>query len=81
MIIQIYEIQNPSEAAALIELGVDHIGSVLLGEQGWKVPAIQETIELVNSTNAKSSLIPLFNDLDSVLRALDYYRPHIVHTV
>ena len=79
MIIQIYEIQNPSEAAALIELGVDHIGSVLLSEQGWKVPAIQETIQLVNSTSAKSSLLPLFNDVDSVLRTLDYYHPHIVH--
>ena len=79
MLIQIYEIQNPSEAAALIELGVDHIGSVLLSEQQWKVPAIQETIQLINSTSSKSSLIPLFNDRDLVFRTLDYYRPHIVH--
>ena len=32
MIIQIYEIQTPSEAERCIELGVDHIGSVILSE-------------------------------------------------
>jgi len=30
MIVQIYEIQTPSEAEAMIHLGVDHIGSVIL---------------------------------------------------
>ena len=28
--IQLYEIQTPAEAEALIALGVDHIGSVIL---------------------------------------------------
>jgi len=28
-IIQIYEVQKPKEAEALVDLGVDHIGSVL----------------------------------------------------
>ena len=30
MLIQIYEIQTPREAEALVAMGVDHIGSVLL---------------------------------------------------
>ncbi|MBW2429203.1 MAG: hypothetical protein JRF56_09610 [Deltaproteobacteria bacterium] len=79
MIIQIYEIQSPAEANALIELGVDHTGSVIVSETEWKVPEIRETLEVVRSSSAKSSLIPLFNRLDSVLRALDYYQPDIIH--
>ena len=79
MIIQIYEIQDPAEAETIIELGVDHIGSVIVSETNWKVPAVRDTTEMVRSSPAKSSLIPLFNTLDSVLRTLDYYQPDIVH--
>jgi phosphoribosylanthranilate isomerase len=79
MIIQIYEIQDPTEAEMLIALGVDHIGSVLVSATDWKVPMVKETLEFVQSTSAQSSLIPLFNTPDAVLRALDYYQPDIVH--
>ncbi|CAB1061209.1 Phosphoribosylanthranilate isomerase (EC [Olavius sp. associated proteobacterium Delta 1] len=79
MIIQIYEIQTPAEAVVMIELGVDHIGSVIVSEVEWKIPAVKETLAAVRSASAKSSLIPLFNTLDSVLRTLDYYQPDIVH--
>ncbi len=79
MIIQIYEIQTPTEAEILTRLGVDHIGSVIISETEWKIPEVRETLNFVRSTSAKSSLIPLFNTLDSVLRTLDYYRPDIVH--
>ena len=79
MIIQIYEVQNPGEAQKLIEIGVDHIGSVVLSDDDWKIPAVKATIDLVRASTAKSSLIPLFNSLDSVLRTLDYYQPDIVH--
>jgi phosphoribosylanthranilate isomerase len=79
IIIQIYEVQNPEEAEKLISIGVDHIGSVIVSEMDWKVPGVAETIERVRSSPAKSSLIPLYNSLDSVLRALDYYQPDIVH--
>jgi len=79
MIIQIYEIQNPTEGEMLIALGVDRIGSVLVNETDWKVPMVKETLELVRSTSAQSSLIPLFKTSDAVLRALDYYQPDIVH--
>ncbi len=79
IIIQIYEIQTPSEAESMLELGVDHIGSVLTSETDWKKSNIKETVTLVNSGSGRSSLIPLFSEPDVVFNVLDYYRPHIVH--
>ena len=71
IIVQIYEIQDPREAALLVEIGVDHIGSVIVSETEWKVPGVKNTIRQVRSAAAKSSLIPLFNSLDAVLYTLD----------
>ena len=79
IIIQIYEVQTPAEAKQLIELGVDHIGSVIVSEDNWKVPPIQETIEEIKGTNSKSSLIPLFKKAEIIFKVLDYYKPDIVH--
>jgi len=79
MIIQIYEIQTPAEAQRMIDLGVDHIGSVIVSEAEWKVPELKDTLACVRSSSAKSSLIPLFHTPDSVFRLLDYYRPDIIH--
>lgn len=79
MITQIYEIQTPGEAEAMIELGVDHIGSVVLSKVDWRQPLIRETIELVAGSAAKSSLILLYEDPDRISFSLDYYRPDIVH--
>ena len=79
MIIQIYEIQTPHEAEALIELGVDHVGSVILSESKWKVPSVRDTIDFARSVGARSSLIPLFGNVDAISRALEYYQPDIVH--
>jgi phosphoribosylanthranilate isomerase len=79
MIIQIYEIQTAVEAQTLIDLGVDHIGSVIVSEAEWKVPEVKDALECVRSSSAKSSLIPLFNTPGSVFRILEYYRPDIIH--
>lgn len=79
MIIQIYEIQTPHEAEALIEAGVSHIGSVLTSDGALRQPLLKETIDAVRKSTSKSSLIPLFSDIDSILHALDYYKPDIVH--
>jgi len=64
MITQIYEIQTPQEAEKCIELGVDQIGSVLLSQE---------------RTDIKCSIIPLFQDSNTLYRAIDYYRPHFIH--
>ncbi len=79
IITQIYEVQTPAEAKQLIELGVDHIGSVIVSEDNWKVPLIKETIENIKGTISKSSLIPLFKKPEIIIKVLDYYRPDIVH--
>ncbi|MEA2039093.1 MAG: hypothetical protein U9N82_04600, partial [Thermodesulfobacteriota bacterium] len=79
MIVQIYEIQTPYEAEACIESGVDHLGSVLLSKENWRVPALKEVIRLSQDAGTKNSLIPLFSEIDSLYRALDYYRPHYIH--
>ncbi|MDA8124429.1 MAG: hypothetical protein M0009_04470 [Deltaproteobacteria bacterium] len=79
-LIQLYEIQEPREAERLIALGVDHIGSVLVDPEAWKVSTIRDVVRLVQqSEEAKSTLIPLLPKVDDVLRALDYYRPDFVH--
>jgi phosphoribosylanthranilate isomerase len=79
IIIQIYEVQTPSEAEKLMVLGVDHIGSVIVSKASWKVPPIKDTVRLIQEKGCKSTLIPLFDDLEAISFMLDYYDPDIVH--
>ncbi len=79
MIVQIYEIQTPAEAQRCLELGVDHIGSVLLSQSEWRRPEIKEVVRLSAGTPTKNSIIPLFGKLEVISQALDYYHPHFVH--
>ncbi|MDA8142287.1 MAG: hypothetical protein M0036_26875 [Desulfobacteraceae bacterium] len=79
MLVQIYEIQTPVEAQLMLDLGVDHIGSVLLSERTWRDEAILQTVRLVQAGGRKSSLIPLFQDVDLISRAIEFYRPDIIH--
>ena len=79
MIVQVYEIQTPQEAEQCIELGVDHVGSVLLGRDRWRQPLIRDVVRLSEGTAVKNSVIPLFLDPDMLARAIDYYRPDFVH--
>lgn len=79
LIVQIYEVQTPSEADKLMALGVDHIGSVIVSQKSWKVPSVRDTVQLVQGMNGKSSVIPLFDDLETICFVLDYYKPDIIH--
>jgi phosphoribosylanthranilate isomerase len=79
VIVQIYEIQTPQEAARIAELGADHIGSVLLSEEAWKDSLLKETVETVRHAGRKSSLIPLFGSVETISKAVDFYRPDILH--
>ncbi|MGD8368653.1 MAG: hypothetical protein PVG78_13525 [Desulfobacterales bacterium] len=79
ILVQIYEIQTPGEAESMVRLGVDHVGSVLLAEDRWKDRIIRNTVGEVQRLGARSSLIPLFHDEETLCRALEYYRPDIVH--
>lgn len=78
-IVQIYEIQTPDEARSMIDLGVDHIGSVVTSIDLRHDPIIRETVSVVRKLGAVSSLIPLYTDQEAVFETLDYYQPHIVH--
>ena len=78
-LVQIYEVQEPAEAEALIALGVDNIGSVLLSNDSWKVESIRKTVQTIQRAGAKSGLIPLLSDPLTVFHALDYYQPDFVH--
>ena len=79
IIVQIYEVQTAAEAQHLIDLDVDHIGSVILSQENWRQSAIKETIQTIRSSTAKSSLIPLYHHPETVLQTLEYYHPDIVH--
>jgi len=79
MIVQIYEIQTPREAEKCIELGVDHLGSVLLSDKDWRQPILRETIRLSEGSHSKNSIIPLFQKIETIYRVLDYYQPHFIH--
>jgi len=79
MIVQIYEIQTAAEARRMIELGVDHIGSVVLSACQWQSDDLKVAIETVQSAGCLSSLIPLFDDPDLIARMVEYYHPDILH--
>jgi phosphoribosylanthranilate isomerase len=79
MIVQIYEIQTPAEAAKCIELGVDHIGSVLLSRDRWRLTELRDVIRLSRGTKTKNALLPLFQDRQTLFRSIEYYRPHFIH--
>ncbi|PKN84994.1 MAG: hypothetical protein CVU51_09510 [Deltaproteobacteria bacterium HGW-Deltaproteobacteria-1] len=78
-IIQIYEVQKPKEAEALIDLGVNNIGSVLIDQAKWKKPAIRKTVQVIRQAGARSGLIPLFKDPIKIFQAIDYYQPDFIH--
>jgi phosphoribosylanthranilate isomerase len=79
VIVQLYEIQEPREAERLVEMGVDHIGSVIHSPDRWKIPTLRDVVRLTRGSKAKSTLIPLIEKDDDLLRALDYYQPDFVH--
>lgn len=79
MIVQIYEIQTPEEAEKCIQLGVHHLGSVLLSEREWRNPVLKEVSDLCRAAEAKHTLIPLFQDPQILYQAMDYYEPGMIH--
>jgi len=79
MIVQIYEIQTPREAEEMIRLGVDHIGSVMLDPFPGSRFDLKQTIRTVQQAGCKSSLIPLFNDVDAISRMVEEHRPDMLH--
>ncbi len=79
MIVQIYEIQSPEEAQLMVDLGVDHVGTVVLSPEQRQDHRLKQTIETVQRSGRKSSVIPLFHEVDLVIELLSFLRPDIVH--
>lgn len=80
MISQIYEVQSPQEAAEMADLGVDHIGSVVLDKKFFlKDQDLKATVAEVKSQNRKSSVIPLFSDFEDIMKVIDFLEPDIIH--
>lgn len=78
-LIQIYEVQKPKEAESLVELGVDHVGSVLSDSDSRKNISLRKTVQAVRRVGGRSGLIPLMKDPVKIFQAMDYYQPDFVH--
>jgi len=79
MITQIYEIQTPAEAEGCLAAGVDHIGTVILSQEDFQDPVLREVSRIARAAGAKSSIIPLFDHEETLLRTIDYYQPDYLH--
>src|SRR6185503_15591754 len=81
MLTQIYEVTSAQEAAAISEMGVDHIG-VLVGDGSFpREQSVTSAVEIAASIRRPSKLSALFltSDLDYVVRAIRELEPAIVH--
>jgi phosphoribosylanthranilate isomerase len=81
MIVQIYEVSSPDEAAALSDLGVDHIG-VLVGDGSFaREQSIDQAKEILSAITppAKGSALSLSADLGLIRRIVLSLNPAILH--
>jgi phosphoribosylanthranilate isomerase len=81
MIVQIYEIQTPEEAAMLERLGVDHIG-VLVGDDAFPRELSTDRASAIFAAlppGAKRVALSLSADPAEIARVIDQTRPDIIH--
>jgi len=79
LIVQIYEIQDEEEVPPLITLGVDHVGTVIISPDQATWPPLRQVVSAVAQGGKNSVIIPLFSDFTTIMAALAYFQPHIVH--
>jgi len=80
MLVQIFEVQTPEEAAALARLGVDHIG-VLVGDGAFpRERSIAETKAIFAAVPAghKRVALSLSPNLEEVARVIEETQPDLV---
>ena len=80
MLVQIFEVQTPEEAAALVQLGVDHIG-ILVGDGAFpRELSITQTKAIFAAVPAghKRVALSLSADLEQVTRVVEETKPDIV---
>ncbi|MBV8934991.1 MAG: phosphoribosylanthranilate isomerase [Alphaproteobacteria bacterium] len=81
MLVQIYEVRTPGEAAALARLGVDHIGVLVgLGRFPRELPADRaREVFAALPPSAKRVGLSLSQDPAQVARVIEQTRPNIIH--
>ena len=70
--------KNEFKAEKCIELGVDHIGSLILSQDDWRLPLIKDVMRLSEGTGTRDSLISLFKEWDMLIvqfRGKSHYAP------
>lgn len=77
MIIQIYGTKTLDDAKALADLGVDHIGLEVTDDATDQAAMKQITDRLRHRVT--TVLLPLFTDLDAILRLVGEIQPHVLH--
>jgi phosphoribosylanthranilate isomerase len=80
MLVQIFEVQTPEEAAALVRLGVDHIG-VLVGDGAFPRElsiTLTKAIFAAVPTGHKRVALSLSPSLEDVARLVEETQPDIV---
>ena len=75
---KIYEIQTPEEAELCLELGVDHVGSVLLPEAAERQPASGTSSPDGRGRGQELLDSAVSGPENRLFRAMDYYRPDLV---
>jgi phosphoribosylanthranilate isomerase len=81
MLTQVYEITNPQEAAAICQIGVDHVG-VLVGDGSFpREQSISAAVEIAAGIRPPSKLSALFlaSDLSFVRRGVRELAAPLVH--
>ena len=81
MLVQIYEVQTPEEAAALARLGVDHIG-VLVGEGAFPrelPPGRVRAIFSATPPGARRVALSLSASADEIALVVEQTGPDIIH--
>jgi phosphoribosylanthranilate isomerase len=81
MLVQIYEVRTAPEAAALTQIGVDHIG-VLVGDGAFprEIPPVRARgIFAALPEGAKRVALSLSADPAEIARVIKQTNPHIIH--
>lgn len=81
MLVQIYEVQTPEEAATLARLGVDHIG-VLVGDGVFPRELPAEWVRAIFAATpppASRVALSLSVNADQVAQVIEQTRPDIIH--
>jgi phosphoribosylanthranilate isomerase len=77
MIVQIYGTKTLADAKALVRLGVDYLG-LEVASDATDQASMKQIVDRIYDRIA-TVLLPLFTDLDAILRLVREFRPDVLH--